>query len=119
MSFVLARNWRSGTNRTVNPVQNQGGCESGWVFAACGSMEAAYAIANNLYGPKLVEFSEQQIIDCSKSYGNNEPCKRGFQDAALTYAMDNGMMTSQQYPYKNGIESPKECLYTHIQSVLF
>ena len=56
----------------------------------------AWARHNNF--TKLDEFSEQQIVDCSKSYGN-EGCKGGFLDAGVTYAMDNGLESEDSYRY--------------------
>ena len=56
----------------------------------------AWARHNNF--TKLDEFSEQQIVDCSKSYGN-EGCKGGFLDAGVTYAMDKGLESEQTYRY--------------------
>ena len=84
-------------------------------------MEGAYALANNLGWDTLVEFSEQQIIDCSKKYGNLG-CDGGFEDAAMTYAMDVGLTTEQEYPYRirqdkckykpeDAVGKPKNCTY--------
>ena len=37
-------------------------------------------------------------MDCSKAYGNLG-CKGGFEDAALTYAMDKGIEKEEDYEY--------------------
>lgn len=50
--------WR--TKGVVNPVKNQGQCGSCWAFSAVSSMESAWAIKTG----KLLEFSEQEIVDC-------------------------------------------------------
>ena len=60
----------------------QGACGSCWAFASVGALEGAWAIKNQLSWENLVMLSPQQLVDCSKSYGN-EGCKGGFEDAAL------------------------------------
>ena len=67
-------------------------------------MEGAWAIETG----DLVSLSEQQLIDCSISYGDLA-CKGGLMDNAFAYAIDNGMCTEDEDPYVAKRESCQDC----------
>jgi C1A family cysteine protease len=86
--------WRQ--NGAVTPVKNQQQCGSSRAISALGSLERAFDV--NAKGP-LTSFSEQQLVDCSGSYGN-QGCNGGLMDNAFKYIIDNGLCTAAAYPYK-------------------
>ena len=102
-SLPKSVDWR---NKAVTPVKNQQQCGSCWAFSTTGALEGAWAIATG----KLVSLSEQQLVDCSKSFGN-QGCSGGLMDNGFKYEEQAPVCTEDSYPYtaKNGICKASGC----------
>ncbi|CAH1391946.1 unnamed protein product [Nezara viridula] len=92
----------------VTPVKNQGHCGSCWAFSSV-SLETG-ALEGQLFRKtgKRVSLSEQQLVDCSRSYKNGG-CRGGLMDNSFNYLKDvEGLQSESSYPYE-GIDN--RCRY--------
>jgi len=94
--------WRK--KGVVAPVKNQGTCGSCWAFSTVGSLEGVHAIKTG----KLVEFSEQNLVDCSWPEGAHG-CGGGYQWFAWQEIINShGIDTEASYPY---IDNDEKCKF--------
>lgn len=84
--------WRA--KNAVTPVKNQQSCGCGWAFATTASIEAVWEIN----GHPLISLSEQQLVDCSSTFGN-KGCSGGTIVNALKYTIASGLANETAYPY--------------------
>merc|ERR1719440_2777211 len=82
------------TKNAVTPVKNQGQCGSCWAFSTTGSTEGAYAIKTGT----LKSFSEQELVDCAQSFGN-QGCNGGLMDNGFRYIEAKGDTLESTYAY--------------------
>lgn len=88
----------------VTPVKDQGQCGSCWAFSTTGSLEGA----NFLHGSGvLASLSEQELVDCSGSTGN-QGCNGGLMDDAFKWIKSNGICLESAYPYTGRDSSCKK-----------
>eukprot|EP00930_Biecheleria_cincta_P010249 TRINITY_DN11225_c0_g3_i2.p1 TRINITY_DN11225_c0_g3~~TRINITY_DN11225_c0_g3_i2.p1 ORF type:complete len:187 (-),score=20.50 TRINITY_DN11225_c0_g3_i2:196-756(-) len=93
----------------TGPAGYQGGhCNSCYVWAAVGCIEARAAIASG--SSKVDRLSVQQALDCANAahmkeigkgkldYRSARGCQTGFSKAILQYAIDEGFMREDVYP---------------------
>ena len=79
----------------VNPVRNQLACGSCWAFSTVCTIESANAIA----GRGLLSLSEQQLVDCAGSEGN-QGCNGGEMMLGFQYVVAHGLAEGTSYPYR-------------------
>ncbi|KAK2660635.1 hypothetical protein Ddye_007168 [Dipteronia dyeriana] len=95
-----SRNWTA--RGAVTAVKDQGHCDGCWAFSSIAVLEGAHFLANR----KLVNLSEQQLIDCSKDCSSENPdlcdlgCKGGHRFLAYKYIENaGGVMKAEDYRF--------------------
>ena len=86
----------------VTRVKDQGQCGSCWTFSTTGAIEGAHFVSEG----KLVELSEQQLLDCDVGCDPDVPnacdsgCNGGLPSNAMEYIVEHGGIdTEKSYPY--------------------
>ncbi|KAG8068093.1 hypothetical protein GUJ93_ZPchr0005g14658 [Zizania palustris] len=88
-----ALDWRQ--SGAVTKVKDQGSCGACWSFSATGAIEGI----NKIKTGSLISLSEQELIDCDRSY--NTGCGGGLMDYAYNFVIKNGGIDSEDdYPYR-------------------
>jgi len=103
-SAPASLDWRQ--KNAVTSVKDQGQCGSCWTFSSTGASEGAWAIATG----KLIDLSEQQLVDCATgvSYGSHG-CNGGQMEGADKYLIANGQCSLASYPYTAKDDKCKTC----------
>merc|ERR1719469_785611 len=83
--------WRG---KALTPIKDQGQCGSCWAFSSTGGLEGAEYTSSK----KVTSLSEQALVDCSGSYGN-QGCNGGLMDNAFKFVKAKGIPTESSYPY--------------------
>jgi len=92
---ALPATWNWVPKGAVTHIKNQQQCGSCWSFSTTGSTEGCHFITTK----KLVALSEQNLMDCSTSEGN-QGCDGGLMTQAMDYIISNkGVDTEKSYPY--------------------
>jgi C1A family cysteine protease len=90
----------------VTGIKDQGQCGSCWAFSTTGGVEGIVQLRHG----HLTSLSEQELVDCAGSYGN-QGCNGGLMDNAFKYAEAKGLCTEAAYPYtgKDGTCKSTSC----------
>lgn len=93
-----AIDWRQ--KGAVTSVKDQGQCGSCWTFSATGAVEGVWAISTG----KLIDLSEQELVDCATGVSyHSHSCNGGQMDGAFKFIIEHGQCADSAYPYTSGV----------------
>ncbi len=75
--------WNWEQQGAVSGIKDQGSCGSCWTFSVAGNIEGQWYLKNK----DMVEFSNQQLVDCDKS---NFGCSGGWPYVAIDWLSKHG-----------------------------
>lgn len=101
-----SKDWR--TLGAVTSIKDQGNCGCCWSFSGIAALETLQYRKLN----RLVNLSEQQALDCTRSY-SNFGCDGGDSVNVYKYVSDHGIRRRIDYPY-TAVEGPV-CKYNDSQ----
>lgn len=94
--FPEVFDWRD--RGAVTKVKDQGTCGSCYAMAGIAAIESQYFIRHQ----RLVELSEQEVIDCAEAKHRANHCSGGLDYSAIEFVRDNGGVSSAaDYPYES------------------
>jgi len=91
-NLATSYDWRD--HGAVNAIKDQGQCGSCWAFSTVANIEGVGMVETG----KLLDLSEQQLVDCDTQDGG---CQGGLPSTAFQYMIDQGMGLEGEsaYPY--------------------
>ena len=102
-SIPSSIDWRA--KGAVNAIKSQGQCGSCWTFSTSGCLESHHYLKTG----KMVNISEQQLVDCAGRF-NNHGCNGGLPSQAFEYIRYNGGIDSES-AYAYTAKTGTKCLY--------
>jgi len=91
--------WRAHDPKVTTGVKNQGFCGSCWAVASTAVLESHVALQTG----KLFTLSAQELVSCvedPQQCGGTGGCQGAIYELAFEYAMEHGMVTEADFPYK-------------------
>lgn len=104
-SYPDSVDWRD----QMSPIRDQGSCGGCYTFGSIGALEGRLNIMKNY----KFDLSEQQMLDCTKDYGNNG-CGGGLGGNVYNYLRNNDLAYEYDYPYQGSSGQCKTGFPTHV-----